>query len=140
MYQKFRVKTPVKTFRDLEVYQEAVKLSAQIFNLKLPAKHQSEELEQELKTLKENSKLIIKLLVESYGDKFSSMKEASKKMELVLTSCNMIVAKLDFFNALVEEQEWRDQLSEMLKKFQRLKIKTLNLKRAWERVFHNNKK
>lgn len=135
-YSRFRVRTPVKTFRDLEVYQEAVKLSARLFNLKIPkGQKKSEELEAETKTLKENSKLITKLLVESYDDKFGKMASASKKLELAVQAANMIVAKLDFLTALIEEQKWRDELAEILKRYQRLKMRTLNLKRAWERVF-----
>jgi len=134
-YSKFRVKTPIKSFRDLEVYQEATKLSAQLFNLKIPEKYQSEELNVELGTLKENSKLITKFIVESYNDKFTQIGLASKKLELAAQTANMIVAKLDFLNALVEDQEWRDMMAGILKRYQRLKMRTLNLKRAWERVF-----
>lgn len=132
-YKKFRVRSPVKTFRDLEVYQEAVKLSAELFNLSLPEKFKS--LEGETQTLKENSKLIIKLLVESYSDKFSSMEAANRKMELAIQTANMIVAKIDFLNAAADDEKLRDKLSEILKKYQRVKMKTVNLKRAWERVF-----
>ncbi len=134
-YKKFRVKTPVKSFRDLEVYQEATKLSAQVYNLKIPKDYQSEEVESELQSLKENSKLITKLIVESYNDKFNSMDMASKKLELVAQASNMVVAKLDFLSNLIEDKEWREQISGMLKRFQRLKMRTLNLKRAWEKVF-----
>jgi hypothetical protein len=49
-YQKFRVKTPIKSFRDLEVYQESIKLAAQIFRLKPPPKLE-EELSEEIKIL-----------------------------------------------------------------------------------------
>ncbi len=132
-YKKFRVKSPVKTFRDLEVYQEAIKLSAEIFNLSFSKKR--EDLESEIKTLKENSKLIPKLLVESYGDKFSSMNVADKKLELAAQIANMIIAKIDFLNAVAEDDKLRDKLSEILKKYQRVKMKTINLKRAWDRVF-----
>jgi hypothetical protein len=132
-YKKFRVRTPVKSFRDLEVYQLATKLSAQIYNLVVPK--DKPELDIEMKTLKENSKLIINLLVESYGDKFNDMRLAAKKMEIISQTINMIIAKIDFFNALIEDERLRENLLEILKKYQRLKIKVLNLKRAWERVF-----
>ncbi|TSC92839.1 MAG: hypothetical protein CEN89_421 [Candidatus Berkelbacteria bacterium Licking1014_7] len=35
-YQKFRVRTPIRTFRDLDVYKDTTKLAAGIFGLKLP--------------------------------------------------------------------------------------------------------
>lgn len=133
-YPKFRVRTPVKTFRDLEVYQEAVKLSAEIFNLKIPQKR-SKQIEEEIKTLKENSKIIIKLLVESYDNKFEKIKTAEKELDSTVQIINLIVAKLDFLMMVIEDQEWKNQLLRILKRYQRLKIKILNLKRAWLKVF-----
>jgi hypothetical protein len=134
-YKKFRVKTPVKSFRDLEVYQEATKLSALVFNLKTPKGYKNKNIENELTILRDNSKLIPKLIVESYNDKFSDIKVSSKKLEIVVQASNMLVAKLDFLGALTEDKEWRDNLLEILKRYQRLKMRTLNLKRAWEKVF-----
>jgi len=134
-YRKFRVRTPVRSFRDLEVYQLAIRLSAEIYNLVLPENYKSEELDIEIKTLKDNSKLIIKLLVESYDDKFNDIKLAAKKMKIIAQTVNMIVSKIDFLNALIEDENFRENLLGISKKYQRLKMKTLNLKRAWERVF-----
>lgn len=140
VYQKFRVRTPVKSFRDLEVYQEATKLSAAIFNLKIPAKYKAnEDVLKEIRTLKDISKMIPKLIVESYGDKFTNMMLADKKLEVACQAANMVVAKLDFLNALLESEEFRGQLSEILKKYQRTKMRILNLKRAWSRVFGKQK-
>ena len=134
-YQKFRVRTPIKTFRDLEVYQESTKLAAQIFNLKLPTKHK-EELTEEIKNLKQMSKIIPKMIVESYNDKFGNFGLADRKLEIACQSINLIVAKLDFLSALAEEDEkFRAAVFEILKKYQRVKIRIINLKKAWNRVF-----
>jgi len=81
MYQKFRVRAPVRTFRDLEVYQESTKLAAQIFNLKLPAKYK-EEIAEEIQNLKQMAKVVPKLIVESYNDKFNDFTVADKKLEI----------------------------------------------------------
>ena len=35
-YRKFRVKSPIKTFRDLEVYKNTTFLIAEIFQIKIP--------------------------------------------------------------------------------------------------------
>jgi hypothetical protein len=133
-YKNFRVRTPVKTFRDLEAYQESIKLAAEIFKLKPPSKLE-EELSEEIKILKQTSKLIPKLIVESYNDKFGNFALADKKLEIACQAINLIIAKLDFLEALIEEEKFKISIAEILKKFQRLKIKILNLKRSWERVF-----
>ena len=133
-YKRFRVRTPVRTFRDLEVYQESTKLAAQIFNLKLPARYK-EEVAEEIKNLKQMAKVVPKLIVESYNDKFNDFKAADKKLEIAAQTINLIIAKLDFLSAFIEDAEFRNLLSDILKKYQRNKFKIINLKKAWGRVF-----
>ena len=133
-YKKFRIRTPVRTFRDLEVYQESTKLAAQIFNLKLPGKYKEEALE-EIQVLKQMSKVVPKLIVESYNDKFNDFKLADKKLEIAAQTINLIIAKLDFLSALIEDVEFRSLLSDILKRYQHNKFKIINLKKAWGRVF-----
>ena len=133
-YKRFRVRTPVRTFRDLEVYQESTKLAAQIFNLKLPARYK-EEVAEEIKNLKQMAKVVPKLIVESYNDKFNDFKVADKKLEIAAQTINLIIAKLDFLSAFIEDAEFRNLLSDILKKYQRNKFKIINLKKAWGRVF-----
>lgn len=133
-YQRFRVRTPVRTFRDLEVYQESTKLAAQIFSFKLPEKYKEEACE-EIQNLKQMSKTVPKLIVESYNDKFNDFKVADKKLEIAAQTINLIIAKLDFLSAFIEDAEFRNLLSDILKKYQRVKFKIINLKKAWGRVF-----
>jgi hypothetical protein len=134
-YKNFRVRTPIKTFRDLEVYQESIKLAAQIFKLPLP-KESEDPLFEEIKILKQTSKLIPKLIVESYNDKFKNFALADKKLEIACQAINLIIAKLDFLNAIVEDEKFKISITEILKKFQRVKTKILNLKKSWSKVFN----
>lgn len=133
-YKNFRVRSPIKSFRDLEVYQESTKLAAQIFNFKLPVKYKEEALE-EIQNLKQMAKVVPKLIVESYNDKFIDFKVADKKLEIAAQTINLIIAKLDFLSAFIEDNEFRSSLFEILKRYQRVKFKIVNLKRAWVRVF-----
>jgi len=133
-YKKFRVRTPVRIFRDLEIYQESTKLAAEIFNFKLPGKYREKALE-EIQNLKQMGKIVPKLIVESYNDKFNDFKVADKKLEVAVQTINLIIAKLDFLSAFIENTEFRNRLSDILKRYQRVKFKTINLKKAWGRVF-----
>ena len=81
------------------------------------------------------SKTVPKLIVESYNDKFNDFKVADKKLEIAAQTINLIIAKLDFLNAFVEDAEFRNLLSDILKRYQRVKFKIINLKKAWGRVF-----
>jgi len=99
-YKRFRVRTPVRTFRDLEVYQESTKLAARIFNFKIPGKYKKELLE-EIQNLRQMSKIVPKLIVERYNDKFNDFNIADRKLELAAQTINLIIAKLDFLSAFV---------------------------------------
>lgn len=81
------------------------------------------------------SKIVPRLIVESYGDKFTDFGLADRKLEKAAYTINMIVAKLDFLNALVNNEEFCDQASAILRRYQRVKMRIINLKRAWGRVF-----
>jgi len=133
-YKKFRVRTPIRTFRDLEVYQESTKLAAQIFNFKLPIKYKR-KISEEIQNLEQMSKIVPKLIVESYNDKFNDFNLADKKLEIAAQTINLIITKLDFLSAFIEDTEFRNLLSGVLKKYQRVKFKIINLKKAWGKVF-----
>ena len=55
--------------------------------------------------------------------------------ELAAQTINLIIAKLDFLSAFIENAEFRNLLSGVLKRYQRNKFKIINLKKAWGRVF-----
>lgn len=115
-------------------------MSAEIFSLKPPAKYKNDkDVISELNILKEMSKIAPRLIVESYGDKFTDFSLADRKLEKAAYTINMLVAKLDFLNALVDSDEFRDQTLALLNRYQRTKMRTLNLKRAWSRVFGKQK-
>ena len=135
-YRKYRVRTPVKTFRDLEVYQVTTNLSAELFNLKMPNKYKrNKNVAEEMNNLREASKMVPRLIVESYSDKFSDLDLASQKLEKAAAAVNILVGKMDFISAIVDDPDFRANLSEILNRYQRNKMRIINLKRAWNRVW-----
>jgi len=135
-YKKYRVRTPVKTFRDLEVYQATTNLSAELFNLKMPNKYKrNKNVAEEMNNLREASKMVPRLIVESYSDKFSDLDLASQKLEKAAAAVNILVGKMDFISAIVDDPDFRANLSEILNRYQRNKMRIINLKRAWNRVW-----
>ncbi len=78
-YKKYRVKTTIKSFRDLEVYQRTTALSAELFTLNPPDGTHNKHLENELEVLKELSKYVPKYIAESYGDRYSDKTLGIKK-------------------------------------------------------------
>jgi hypothetical protein len=136
-YQKFRVKSPIKTFRDLEVYKNTTLLVAEIFQIKIP--ESAKALEKEFEILKDIAKPIPKLIAESYGDKFSSIKLSLNKLERAMQRISDVIAKIDFLVLSIKEQETKELLIKILKKYQMQRVKILNLQRAWNRLFNKPK-
>lgn len=132
-YKKYRVKSPIKTFRDLEVYKNTTQLAAEVFQIKSPKSDKN--LEKELDILKEITKHIPKLIAESYGNKFSSLKMALNKLEQAMQLISNVITKIDFLIASFNAKEIKETLPKILKKYQIQRRKILNLKNAWERVF-----
>jgi len=135
-YKKFRVKSSIKSFRDLEVYKQTTLLSAEICQFQLPRTIKNRKsLEDDFKKLKELTKHIPRLIAESYGDKFTNLDLSSQKLEKSMQIISMVIAKTDFLIASVDSQEISETLNTSLKKYQIQRVKILNLKKAWQRVF-----
>ncbi|MDP3795321.1 MAG: hypothetical protein Q8R13_05390 [bacterium] len=125
----------MKSFRDLEVYQKTVALSAQLFSLPIPAKY-AKRVGATCEKLVGASQEVPKLIAESYGDKFSDLRLAVRKLESAMRLIADIVTGIDVLRAvLAEEKDSKVLLDELLAHYQRQKMKILNLQRAWQRVF-----
>lgn len=134
-YQKsssYRVKSPVRSFRDLEVYQRTVQLSNEITSLPFLNKKQFEKDFQEIKEISES---VPKLIAESYGDKFDSRPLAYQKLTEAITLTTNIITKLDLLREQYkDDQDNKEILDKLLTNYQRQKLKILNLRKAWQRI------
>jgi len=181
-FRNYRVKSPVKSFRDLEVYQKAIQLSDEITNLPFLKNDSFTKDNEEIKLLAEK---IPKLIAEAYGDKFDSKEIAHKKLTEAVTLITNTITKIDLLRqrfmddkepspALSSKdpipklsaqkatlkpdnnsssspaevvgagvvsaeirREAKGTLDNLLTRYQTQKIKVLNLRKAWDRVFTN---
>ena len=132
-YSRYRIKSPVKSFRDLEVYQKTIQLSDEITNLPFLNKEQDNA---EIKSIAES---IPKLIAEAYGDKFDSRELANKKLTDSITLITDAITKIDLFRQrFAEDKEAMEVLTKLLTQYQYQKRKVLNLRRAWQRIFSND--
>jgi len=136
-YNRYRVRTPVKSFRDLDVYRQTTLLSSEIFKLTPIIKRSKKDkyLLNEFEILYSLSKLIPKLIAESYGDRFSSNEMAFNKLEQTMRIIANIVTKIDFITATIENNDIKESLNKVLGKYQKQRVKINNLRRAWIRVY-----
>lgn len=135
-YKQYRVRTPIKSFRDLEVYRQTTLLSSEIFQLisKIKKSKKEKRLLEEFEILYSQSKIVPKLLAESYGDKFSDKDLAIAKLEHSMRVISNIVAKIDLVVAVLRDQEFKESLNKLLGKYQTQRVKINNLRRAWLRI------
>jgi hypothetical protein len=140
-YKQYRVRTPIKSFRDLEVYRQTTLLSSEAFQFVSEIKKNKKErrLLEEFEILYSQSKIVPKLIAESYGDKFSDKDMAIAKLEHTMRVISNIVAKIDFIVAVLKEQEFKGALNKLLAKYQTQRVKINNLRRAWLRVYGDDK-
>ena len=125
-YKNFRVKSLIKSFRDLEVYQKTIQLSEEIITLEFIDK-------KEISSLTEK---VPKLIAEAYGDRFDSRELAHNKLTEAITLVANIITKIDLFRQrFAENKEVKEVLDKLLTKYQTQKRKILNLRKAWDRVF-----
>jgi len=136
-YNKYRVKTPVKSFRDLDVYRQTNLLCSEIFKFTPVIKRTKKDkcLLNEFEILYSLSKFIPKLIAESYGDRFSSNELAFNKLEQAMRIIANIVTKIDFITATIENNDIKEALNKILAKYQKQRVKINNLRRAWIRVY-----
>jgi len=126
--RNFRVRGIVKTFRDLEVYQTTIQLSNILIALDF--------LKEEREEIKKISESIPRLIAEAYGDKFDSMDISEKKLDEAVKLVSNIITKLDIYRErFCEIKEQKAILDRLLVKYGYQKMKILNLKKAWKRVF-----
>jgi len=146
-YKKFRVRSSIKSFRDLEVYKQTTQLSTELFQFELPETLKNrKKLDEEIKLLYELSKNVPRLIAECYGDKFTNFNLAKEKLEKTMQLISNIITKIDFLVTTLNavgppagqagvSREKSETLTEILKKYQRQRTKILNLKNAWCRLF-----
>ncbi|NCN39325.1 MAG: hypothetical protein GW914_02990, partial [Candidatus Aenigmarchaeota archaeon] len=93
-------------------------------------------LNEEKEEIKKISERIPTLIAESYGDKFDSFEIAEKKLDEAITLVTNLITKIDLLrDKFLENKERKETLDKILTKYSYQKLKVLNLKKAWKRVY-----
>ncbi len=110
-FRNYRVKSPVKSFRDLEVYQKTIQMSDEITNLPFLKGDDFTKDREEIKPLSEK---IPKLIAEAYGDKFDSKELAHKKLTEAVTLITNVVTKIDLLRQRFAEEKANKEILDAL--------------------------
>ncbi len=128
-YNRFRVRSPVKSFRDLEVYQKTIQLSSEITSLKFLDEKEREDFA-------EIAERIPQLIAEAYGDKYDSKELSRQKLTEAVTLITDAITKIDLLRERFKDDgEKKEVLDKLLSRYHTQKIKVLNLRKAWDRVY-----
>ncbi len=175
--RRFKVRGPIKSFRDLDVYNKSTALSAEIFVLEISQDLNLKKLDNEIEILRDLSKYIPKMIAESYGNRFDNFSVAERKLEKTAEIISAVISKIDFIVSIIkkiqekqnlnsvseedeknkktktkkqklneeqieETKEFKNRIELLLKDYSILRMKVLNLKRAWIKINQNivNKK
>ncbi len=136
-YNKYRVRSLIKSFRDLEVYQKTIQLSNEITNLSFL---EHDRFQEDIKEIKSIAEKIPRLIAEAYGDRYDSKELAHEKITEAVTLITNAITKIDLFREKFSENiEAKEILDKLLTRYQTQKRKVLNLRKAWSRVYGFNK-
>ncbi|MFC1596207.1 hypothetical protein ACFL4D_02870 [Candidatus Margulisiibacteriota bacterium] len=131
--QSYKVRPIIKSFRDLDVYKNTMKLSAEIFWLEIPSGlKRNSKLKDESEILFDLSKMVPKLIAESHGDKYYHLPMALQKAEKAARVVSNLITKIDFLMAAVDDNEYKEKLLAISKKYQYARPQIINLKSSWE--------
>ena len=128
----FRVKRPIRSFRDLEVYQRTAKSSVRIMKEVLPI------LEGKACPVKE--KLvdacleIPRLIGKSHSKRFDAPKGSLSILEDVMSLCNDVVVYLEQIRDIYVEDVDAVIFNDIIKEYFFSRRKIFNLFKAWKRM------
>jgi len=132
---RFRVKRPIRSFRDLEVYQRTAGLATEIYSKIIPF------LEGRNCPVKDKLTEIVLFIPSSIAVAHSRRfegKEELRIMEEILEACNKAVVYLEQIRDIFAQELDRALCEDLIKRYIYARRKILNLYRAWMKFASNH--
>lgn len=127
---KFQVRKPIRSFRDLEVYQRTSKLATEVMIKIIPA---LEGKDCPVKDRLVSSCLDIPTsLAVAHSRRFEKGDEL-KIMETIMEECNKVIVYLEQIRDIFIQDIDRVLCEDIIKRYTYARRKILNLYRAWQR-------
>lgn len=137
------MKKPVKSFMDLEIYQQALAASVAVANSlnKKDKKKKSEELT-EAKSLIIHNMLpcalgLPHLIAEAHSFRFGTGADCLVLLEKTMVNCNKMMVYLEQVRDICQTGLELDFFEELIKKYLYIRRKTLNLQRVWKKYIEH---
>ncbi len=128
---KFKPKKPIRSFRDLEVYQKTLECAV-IFSTDI--KPQLAKLNYDLLEGMTNCALSIPLYIaESHGMRFSDFKVAVATLEKAMLGCNKMVVYLEQSAGIYAGKIPVDMLLDISRRYMDVRGKMFRLEKSWQK-------
>src|SRR3990167_4993285 len=136
-YKKFTPKKPVRSFRDLEVYQKTLECSVLIDKDILPAleKVKDSRLEEESK----NAMAIPLSISEALSLRFADFGVALGYIEKALAGCNRMSVYLDHIKGTYGEKVKADLIEDLINRYTLVRGKIFRLEQSWKKFMNQDK-
>ena len=131
MQNNYRAKNPLRSFRDLEIYQKSSKLAVEISQQVLPIT--SEKNFRLNPQLEELSLGIPCIIAEAFCSRYDNRIEAMSLLEKAMLSCNKMVVYLEQVRDIYALDIERQTCEDIIKTYLKVRLKTFNLLNAWNK-------
>lgn len=132
----FRPRKPVRSFRDLEVYQKALEGAVTVAKDFLPVleKAQYPLRDEMVKTSLE----IPRLIAEAHSVRFESALGGIALLERAMAGCNKMVVYIEQVRGIYPEATTKLLIEESIKKYTLNRTKIFHLEKAWKKWMDEN--
>lgn len=128
---QYKSKAPVRTFRDLEVYQKTMEASVVIFKNLRPKLNMLKYIFTE--HLTQCSMTIPLYLSEAHSLRFGDHKKAILLLENAMAGCNKMVVYLEQVVGIYGSKIDTDLAEDMIKKYADTRTKIFRLEKSWQK-------
>lgn len=133
----FKVKKPVRSFRDLEVYQKTLECSVLIDKDILPALKKVED--SKVEELSKNAMAIPLYISEGHSLRFADFALALGYIEKALSGCNRMSVYLDHIKGLYGDKVKVDLIEDLINRYTLVRGKIFRLEQSWKKFMAQDK-
>ncbi|MCD6429162.1 four helix bundle protein [bacterium] len=133
---RFRPRRPVRSFRDLEVYQKALEGAVMVAKKILPIiKENNYPLEEDMIKC---SLEIPRLIAEAHSMRFDDKKSSLNLLDKAMAGCNKMVVYLEQVRDIYSDKVERVVIEELIRKYIGNRKKIFHLFKAWKRFMEKD--
>ncbi|MFZ1019643.1 MAG: hypothetical protein WAN61_01460 [Minisyncoccia bacterium] len=130
-FKKFGVKKPVRSFRDLEVYQKTLECSVLIDKDILPALEKVKD--PKIAKLSESAMSIPLDISEAHSLRFADSSLALGYIEKAMAGCNRMSVYLDHIKGLYGDKVKTDLIEDLITRYTIVRSKIFRLELSWKK-------